>query len=111
MPRSVLAPQDVTLAGINPVYSAANAAGHWVEPGVKAVLHIKNGGGSSVTVTIPTPGTVSGLAITDRTVTVPAAGEMVVSIDSEAYAQPGDLNRVYIDFSSATSVTVALLTL
>lgn len=41
----------------------------------KTFLRVKNGSGGDITVTIDTPGTVSGLAIADLVVTVKATGD------------------------------------
>lgn len=109
MARTVLVAQPATDAGLTPVYTAADAANGMTYRLVPhRVLHVKNGGGSSLTVTITTPLTVNGLAVADRTVTVAAGAETVISLGVDnAYAQAD--GTAYVDFSTATSVTVAVL--
>ncbi len=67
MPRTALAVQEITRAGLTPSYSAANVDGHSILNGGREVLHVKTGG-TACTVTIQTPGTVDGQAVADRTV-------------------------------------------
>ncbi len=102
MARTALATQSVKPAGTAPTYTAANVDGHSVSMGV--MLHVKNGGAAAITVTVQTPGTLDGLAIADRTVSVVNAGEQLISLRGP-YDQ-GDGNA-YVDFSAVTSVTVA----
>ncbi|MET8866534.1 hypothetical protein ABZW11_26650 [Nonomuraea sp. NPDC004580] len=62
-----------------------------------------NGSGSSVTVTLATPGTVDGLAISDREVAVPAGETWKIPVPRIFAKADG---RCDITYSSATSVTV-----
>lgn len=109
MARTAITPQTLTLAGAAVTLEAANVAGNSVPPNID-FLWVKNGGVSSITVTIPTPGTVNGLDITDRTVTVASGAERLVPIRvagrvAPEYAQAD--GTVNIDYSAVTSVTVA----
>lgn len=107
MPRTAITPQRGTSAGLAPAYEPANVAGNSYLLRSGRVLHVKNGSGSSVTVTVPTPGVVDGLAIADRTIAVPASGERLVALGTtDAYKQAGGV--AYIDYSAVTSVTVAV---
>jgi hypothetical protein len=102
---AALTPQVVQITGTIPTHNAAAAGGDTVPAGDRTWLHVKNGGGSSVTVTLTTPGTVSGLAIADVAVAVGAAGEKLVGpLPSHLF---GD--QVAITYSGVTSVTVAAL--
>jgi len=112
MARTALASQEVTKAGLsNPVYSAAPVDGHAVPP--MSILHVKNGSGAGITVTITTAATVSGRAIADDTVTVPAGGESMIYLgDRDILAQPSGATfpgQVYVDFSAVASVTLHCL--
>lgn len=106
MARTALAVQQISRAGITPSYSAANADGHSVLNSGKEFLHVKNGSGSSINVTVQTPGTVDGQAIADRVVAVGAGAEkMIGPFPPDTYNQPGT-NTLYVDFSAVTTVTV-----
>lgn len=70
----------------------------------QTLLRVKNTG-TQKTLTIETPGTVSGLAIADAVFTVPATtGDTLVPMLPE-YFQPGT-HEVYVSFDTVTGVTV-----
>lgn len=104
MARTDLTPQDVTLTGLNPTFTAANVDGHRVVAPHGVWVHVKNDDASPITVTLPTPGTVEGLAVDDRTVTVPAGGERLFKASDAVRDLSG---AMLVDFSSVASVTVA----
>lgn len=109
MARTALTVQDLAASGITPSYTAAIADGHSVHGDGKTFLHVKNSGGSACTVTIQTPATVSGLAVAEQTVSVPATtgDKMIGPFPPNTYNQvDGD---VYIDYSVTTGVTVAAI--
>lgn len=107
MARTALTVQTISRSGIAPSYASGDAAnGHQFSNNGKTFLHVKNGGGSSITVTIQTPGSVDGLAVADRTVTVANGAEkMIGPFPTTTYNQSGGL--VYVDLSADTSVTLA----
>lgn len=109
MAQTTLVAQPVTDAGLQATYVAAdNVNGMTYRLVPHRLLHVKNGSGSSLTVTAVTPGTVNGLAIADRTITVAAGTEQFISLGTDQpYAQAD--GTCSISFSSATSVTVAVL--
>ena len=63
MARTELTIQEIARAGLEPSYSNAAADGNNFENTGREFVHVKNGSGSAVTVTIQTPGTVDGLAV------------------------------------------------
>lgn len=71
-------------------------------------LHLKNGGGAPITVTIVTPGEVlPDLPVADLAVSVPAGGERLIGpLPAPYFADPAD-NLVDVTYSAVTSVTVA----
>lgn len=107
MARTAITPQTPTVAGAAVTYEPANVDGNSVDlaTGPK-LLHVKNGSGASITVTLPTPGTVAGLAIADRTVAVPAGGERLIRLDRVVRQTNG---TAHVDYSAVTTVTVAAL--
>jgi hypothetical protein len=111
MARTVLTPQVVTIAGIAPTFAAANVDGHWiVANGDKTYLEVKNASGAPITVTVLT-NDVSGRALADDTVSVPATtGDRLIGpFDASLHVvQSGaDKGKVLINFSAVTSVTCA----
>ncbi len=105
-----------TLTVITPTYtgatfSPASAAGggdKFVNTG-NELLYIKNGGGSTITLTLdaqPVPGV--GLTITDPTVSVTAGQEKIIGPFDPRYFtdSSGFLN---LSYSAVTSVTVAVI--
>jgi hypothetical protein len=103
---AALTPQVVSIAGTAPTYAAASAGGDTVPAGERTWIHVKNAGGSPITVTVTTPGTVSGLAIADVSVSVPATtGERLIGpLPSNLF---GD--QVAVSYSGVTTVTIAAL--
>ena len=108
MPRTAITAQTVTSASLDATYEPANSQGNSYRLLRGRVLHVKNASGASVTVTIPTPGTVEGLAVADRTVTVTAADDRFIALGTaDIYKSAGE--DAYVDYSATTSVTVAVL--
>lgn len=89
--------------------AAASAGGDTVAYAANQLLRVKNASGSSVTVTIATPGTLpTGDAYPDKAITVPATtGDVMIKISPELYGD-GATGLVSWTYSAATSVTVAV---
>jgi hypothetical protein len=110
MARAVPTVSRATKAGTAYALAAAPVDGDALPP--NAVLHVKNGAGAPITLTVVTPSTVDGLAIGDFTATVPAGGERLVGPFPEAhFRQTSGATKglVHIDYSSVTSVTRAVI--
>lgn len=73
----------------------------------KTFLHIKKSGATDCTVTIATPGTVDGLAVTDLTVTVPATtgDKMIGPFPRDIYNNAS--GQISVTFSNITGLTIA----
>ena len=108
MARTALTVQDIVRAGLSPSYTAAIADGHSFANNGRVFAHIKNGDAAEKTITIQTPGTVDGLAVADRTVTIPASEERMIGPFAPAQYNQGN-GTVYLDYSAVTSVTVAAI--
>lgn len=106
---ALLTTQQMTSAGaaITPVSAAAGGDTADISSG-RCFLWVKNGGGSSITVTLTTPGVIDGdLAITDRTVTVANGAEkMIGPLRPDVYGAV-----VAIGYSGVTTVTVAAVSM
>mgnify|MGYP006292739519 CR=1 FL=1 len=106
MARQTLAVQDIGRSGLDPSYSAADSEGHEFQNNGRVFVHVKNGDGSNHDVTIQTPNTVDGLAISDRTVTVPAGEERMIGSFPPGHYNQSDGN-VNVDYSAITGMTIA----
>ncbi|RRQ81562.1 hypothetical protein [Streptomyces griseofuscus] len=101
--------QVVSLTGLSPNYASAASGGDKIAPGERAFAHIKNGGGSPVTVTLTTTAAVRGQTVSNVTVSVPASGErMIGPLTADLFGGTTD-GLVALGYSSNTSVTIAAL--
>lgn len=110
MARVTLTVQEIVRTGLNPSYGVAEADGNAfanTDPG-RRFVHVKNGGGAQITVTVVTPQTINGLGVADLTVDVPASGERMIGPFPPSSFNQGD-GLVHVDYSDVTSVTVAAL--
>lgn len=105
---ALLSPQQISKAGLAPSTTSAAGGGDTVATGDRVYLYVNNGAGAPITVTIATPGTVSGLAVADQTVSVTnGTFKLIGPITRELFGD--DDGIAAITYSSATSVTVAAL--
>jgi hypothetical protein len=84
------------------VFDPADALGDDVPAAAGAALLVRNDDGTSKTVTVTTPGTVSGLAIEDPQVVIAAGDIAVIPLVSRVFG-----STVQVAYSAVTSVTVA----
>lgn len=107
---ALLTPQAIPSGGLAATYAAASVGGDTVpnaEDG-RVFLHVKNGGGSAVTVTVGDPGrTPAGNPGTPSGVSVPAAGDRFIPLQVGVVDASDGL--VDVTYSGITSVTVAAL--
>lgn len=115
MTRVSVASQPVVKTGLVPAFTAPTSGvgnGDIIDTG-RVVLVVNNAGGSSITVTALTPITVDGLNLEDLVVTVAAgAVEYLGPFSASTFGQPtgsADAGRAYVEYSSVTSVTRAVL--
>jgi len=102
--------ESTAFTGLDATYNAASPGGDKVKAGGNVLLHVKNGGGSPITVTLTTPGDVGGLAIADPVTTVPAGEDRFIgALEVDKFADPTDSNLVAIAWSDTTSVTFAAI--
>lgn len=110
---ATLAIQSAVRAGVAPSYAAAAGGGDAFLPSNYTWLHIKNGGGSPITVTVVTPRTDPiGNAVADVAVSVPATtGERVIGpFPAEFFADPST-GLASITYSGVTTVTIGAFAL
>ena len=115
MAFTLLTPVSVDLNGdIDPTYAAATLTdGDQFKNTGREIIHIKNDGGGTVVVTIPTPATASGgLTIEDKTYTLLTTEEIFIGqLDTSIFNQPpssADAGNVHITYDVVTSVTLAI---
>ena len=113
MARSDITVQTVDEnAGTQVTYEAANVDGNAYPNTGSEIVHVINGSGGSITVTAVTPATQAGLAIADLAVAIPAGEDRFIGrLSKKTFNQPSgaDADKVYLDYSSVTSLTVAVL--
>lgn len=110
MARAALALIDATGAGTAFTPAAPDAAGGIIPP--LSVLHVNNGSGASINVTIQAPlgapAVPAGLDPTDRVLAIPAGQRGVIGpFDPSYFAQVSGASQgqVFVDFSAVASVT------
>lgn len=99
--------QNIPIGGAAGTYHAASGGGDKVNPAEGTLLHVKNGSGGSLTVTLVTPGTEEGLAIADRTAVIADGAEWFIPMRT-LYRDPAD-GLASITWSGTTSVTFAVV--
>lgn len=106
---ATLTTQTIVAAGLDPTYAAAAGGGDKVVPGPGVFLHVMNGGGAPITVTVAVPGTFyAAVANPDLTVTVDASGEKMIPIPG-LFGDASDSGLAAVTYSGVTTVTVAAL--
>lgn len=104
---ATLGTQVIALSGLNPTYAAAAGGGDKCAVGDRNFLHVKNGGGSTITVTLTAAAVVRGQAVSNVTVSVPASGERMIGPLNEDLLKNATDGLCAIGYSAVTSVTVA----
>jgi hypothetical protein len=104
---TIATPKAITADGVSATYNPAAAGDKVTTPDRGAFLTVKNGAGSSMTLTITPPGkTPYGVTNPPKVWTIPATGEMDIPMLA-AYADPADSGRISLVWSSTTTVTWA----
>lgn len=109
MATVTLAVQDIIPGGLVATYSSVLTTNTYeVRNDGKTLLHVKNGGTVATIVTLVSPGTVGGLAIADKTVSVAAGVDTFIGkLPPGIYNDTG--SNVSVSFSIDTLVTAAAL--
>jgi hypothetical protein len=105
---ATLTVNDIVQTGLNTgsVYGAAAGGGDEMPNTGREFIHVKNGGGSAITVTITSTATHSGLTVQDPVVSVAAGGEQMIGPFPQGVYNNANA-RVSISYSGVTSVTLA----
>lgn len=104
---ATLATQKIGRAGITPTFAAATAGGDQFTPSNTTYLEVKNGGGSSITVTVATTVQVDGMSVGNVVVTVAAAGDVKLGpFPPRDFLDASGDGLASITYSGVTSVTI-----
>jgi hypothetical protein len=115
MARAALTVQTPTSSGLNPTYTAAIADGHAFDnANGDVILHVMNASAGSITVTIDVNKSTDGLAIPDKTITIPAGenrfiGPFKESLYNQDSTTPDIDEAVLVNTSAQASVSYAAL--
>lgn len=106
---ATLTKQTIVTGGVAPTYVAAAGGGDKVAPGADTFIHVKNGGGGSITVTVDSV-TPCNYGVDHNLVVVLTTGtdQMIGPLPDQRFASPTD-GLVAVTYSGVTSVTVAAL--
>ena len=110
---ATIASESIKRAGLTPTYAAASVGGDRFVPDSQTFLHVKNGGGSPITVTVTATGKVdSDLALGNLVVTVANASEkMIGPFPAQLFVAADGSGLADVAYSAVTSVTVAAIRL
>jgi len=115
MPRVDVPVTEIVRAGVAPPAetNADVANGHHISNDGRVVLLARNSdAGGAHNVTIQTPGTIDGLAVADRVVSLPLSSSKYIGpFPTGVYNQQGvaaDADRIYVDVDHATLRLTAL---
>lgn len=88
-----------------------NVNGNSFQNNGRVLLYVSNGSGGELTVTIDTPYILDGLELTDSVITIDDGDEAIIGpFPTRSYNQRGsDQGKVFVDWSSGTSVTAAAI--
>lgn len=111
MARTELTAQETTTAGLTPTTVTPAAEGVQFRRQSSCVLMVTNGSGADITVTPKIARTVEGISVTSPARTVTAGATTFFGPFNENYEQQDGSAAVLVDFSSITTVSVALLSI
>jgi hypothetical protein len=111
MARVSVATQAVTPAGVAPTFQAGTTDGEIVDVGANLTLVVRNGGGSSTTLTVQTPMQYQGLDVAEVSLVLAAGATGFVALDPTLFRRTAapDAGRAYVNYTVITSVTVAVI--
>lgn len=103
---AILTTQIISNAGTAPSYAACAGGGDKVTPGPTTYIHVKNGSGGALTVTVDSVAPCSQGSDHNLVVSVPAAGERLIGpLPPDRYAAVTD-GLVAVTYSGVTSLTI-----
>lgn len=112
MARTAPAAIGVPSAGVAAALTAPSVDGDVVDVGTDLTLVVDNASAGAITVTAQTPLQVDGVEVAEVALSVPAGQVGFLALDPRLFGRdPGsaDAGKAYIDYSSVTSVTRAVV--
>lgn len=106
---AVLTTQTIVPTGLTPAYSAAAGGGDKVAPGADTFIHVKNGSGGSLTVTVDSVVPSNYGTDADLVVAVPAGSERMIGPLAAPRFQSLTDGLVNVTYSGVTSLTIAAI--
>lgn len=109
---AALTTQAVARTGLEATYASCAGGGDTFLPSKDTILHVKNGSGGDITVTIVTPRTDGvGNAVADNAIVVTAGEERFIGpFPAEIYASPST-GLASIAYSGVTTLTIGVFRL
>lgn len=107
MARTSVTTQQIVRTGLTPSLTAPIIDGDIIDTGA-TYLHVVNGSGASINVTVQTPPQVDNLDVAELIVAVPAGATRYIGpFPTRTFGRPtgADAGRAYVDYSAVTSVT------
>lgn len=108
MARTAITPQQILPTGTEVTFEAANVDGNSVVNNGATNLHVVNGGGVSIDVTVTAQNKCNQGYLHDLVVAVPAGEERVIGPFTVAHYNDAT-GAIIVDYDSVTSVTVAAI--
>lgn len=105
MARTDVTVQNIVVAGLSPTYDAAHVDGNAFLNDGNTILHVKNGSGAGITLTIQTNSIVGGVTVQDHTISIGAGTERIIGLFNTGVFNQSD-GKVYIDTSAQASITL-----
>ena len=107
---STLTVQEIDRNGVTATYSACDAAcDQFVTESGREIVHIKNGHASAQDLEIVFANTQDGESVPNKTISVPAAGEMFVGPFPTQHYRDKDTGLISLEYSGVTLLTIAVL--
>ena len=109
MPATEIAKSKAVITGVALAYQAANAEGNYIiNTTGRVVLHVKNGGGGAISVTVDSQQACDQGYDHDVVVSVPAGEDRMIG-PLTTYRFNDEDGRVQIAYTGVSSVTVAAI--
>jgi hypothetical protein len=104
-----IALQALAATSIATLVNADGTNGNKFVANRRTLLRVKNTSGSPITVTVNTNYSIYGLAVPDKTFTVPATSGDVIFTGFEEIFDQNAQSEVHVEFSAVTNVTLQVI--
>jgi hypothetical protein len=108
MAASALSLQTMSVTGLEATYASCNADGNYFTNNGHTFMHVINGSGGDITVTVDSPTECNQGSTHDVTVTVTAGEERMIGPFEQGRFNDDD-GRVQVSYSTVTSLTAGAI--